>query len=247
MRSTLLPLLVAGVLAAADPLAQERAAPEQRFTVGSSLRRDFALPVLDGAEEPVPIYGPPGPFDEKLPVVVLAFWSLRDPLSRVAERKLEQLAGDFADRGVRIFLIESNHDELVSGSGDPLAKIRAHRERESLTLPLLSDRGKRAADELAAVSSNQVLVFDPGRTVRYVGGIDDDPREDRRGEVEHWLAEAIELALEGRGPEQSIRRAQGRPIKRAPPPPAPAAPPRRGGGAGEPDDGNPPGAPARNR
>src|SRR5690606_35736142 len=121
--------------------------------------------LLDGGADPVAIYGPPGPFDETLPVVVLAFWSLRDPLARIAEAKLEAIAADYAERGVKVYLIESNHDELVSGAGDPLDRIRALRAERKLTLPLLLDRGNVVADELSALCSNQVFVADPKRVV----------------------------------------------------------------------------------
>lgn len=185
------------------------------LTVGSLVRRDLALPLLDGPEEPHRIFGP----EEELttPVVVLAWWSLRDPLCRKAEPKLHKLAADYRTKGVHFYLVESNHDELVAGIGDPLKKIRKLREDAKHTLPLLLDRGNKVADEFAALCANQVFVIDEHRVIRYHGSIDNDPDGKRAGQgvVEH-LRDAIDHALEGKSPKENHRRAKGRPIKRAP-------------------------------
>jgi thiol-disulfide isomerase/thioredoxin len=212
---------------AAGPVTTETAAARQEkppaepagdekkgYTCGSLVRRDLALPVLDGEPEPKLVFGPLE--DLETPPIVLVWWSLRDPLCRKAEPKLEKLAAEYAPKGVRFYLVESNHDELVAGLGDPLDKVRKLRADLKLTLPLLIDRDNKVADEFAALCSNQVFVIDAHRVVRFNGSIDNDP-ENRPGiKVEPYLREALDLALEFKSPEFDLRRPQGRRLKRAP-------------------------------
>jgi hypothetical protein len=209
-----LPIALALLTLLPPAAAQGPEKEKKAYTAGSLVRRDLALPVLDGPEKPLLIFGP---LEEvETPPIVLAWWSLRDPRCRKAETKLHAIADDYAQQGVRVYLVESNHDELVAGIGDPLEKIRKLREDLKHTLPLLLDRGNAVADEFGVRCANEIYVIDHKRKVRYQGSIDDDPDGTREDEAQPYLREALDLALQGRSPEQVLRSPRGRPIKRAP-------------------------------
>ena len=223
------PLLVApllGLLLATAAARQDGGSagePAKPWRVGSRVTEGIALPELDdpdapdGAEDGPRVVLPEDPPTEDDPVVVLVFWSLRDPVARVYEKRLTALRDSYPARDVVLYLVESNHDELVSGVGDPLAKLRAFREETKLTLPILLDERNRIADDFAALTANHAFVLDRARVLRYAGGIDDDPKG-AKGPAERrpWLKEAIEAALRGESPEHPVTRPTGRRIKRAP-------------------------------
>lgn len=224
----LLLALPSGAHAASAPPGEpspqdEKANAARAWTVGFPVTRGIELPDLDGKSHVlIPADRPTKDVPE--PVRVFVFWSLRDPVARTYEPRLTALRDAYADRGVEFYLIDSNHDEIVAGRGDPLEKLRAFRKETKLTLPLLIDRDNKVADGFQALTSNHAFVVDPQRYVRYAGGIDNDPRGtlDPRQRQE-WLRGAIDAARAGGSPEQAITRPTGRRIKRAPVRDAPAA------------------------
>jgi hypothetical protein len=149
--------------------------------------------------------------------LVLVFWSYKDPVSRFYAKPLAELASARADK-LKIVLVDSNHDELVTG-GDPLARLREVVAAEKVTLPLLLDHGNALADDFGATANGQVYLLDANRFLRYHGGIDDDPRGERSAQGlarRAWLETAIDEVLAGTRPTEPWTRPSGRPIKRAP-------------------------------
>ena len=157
-------------------------------------------------------------FDEfKERALVVVFWSYKDPVSRHYARELAALEERHAGK-LAVVLIDSNHDELVGGN-DPLAKLREVVKAEQIRLPVLIDPGNKLADDFNAAANGQVFVLDANRFVRYTGGIDDDPKGERRAQsipVQTWLADALPSVLAGKPPAFPETRPAGRPIKRAP-------------------------------
>ena len=208
--------LAVGLVVAASPAQDPEPKPEAKkkaMTVGSLVPIDITLPDLDG--KPTTLYVAPD-LQEEDRVVVLAWWSLRDPRSRKAEQKLQKIAADFKDRGVYVYLVESNHDEMVAGIGDPIEKLRKFKKQSKLTLPILLDKENKLADDFGALCSNHVYVISAKRMIRYIGAIDNDPELKRKEGREDWLREAINLALEGKSPKEPLRRPKGRKLSRAP-------------------------------
>jgi hypothetical protein len=154
------------------------------------------------------------------PTTVVVFFSLYDPSSAIAVERLVEIQAEYAPGAVEIVLVDSNDDEIVSGSGDPLEKFRAWRDEKKVTLPVLIDRGNVVADRFGALCSNQVFVIDPARVLRYVGAIDDDPHGAKRAKnahVETYLRNALAAVTAGTElAVTSTRPLAGRPIKRAP-------------------------------
>ncbi|MEW6073775.1 MAG: redoxin domain-containing protein [Planctomycetota bacterium] len=149
-------------------------------------------------------------------VVAIVFWSLHDPQCQAYRARLEQYAKDFPAPGVRLFLVASSYDEIFSPLGDPLEKFREFVTKEKFALPLLIDRGNRIADDFGALTANHAFLVDRQRYVRYIGGIDDDPRGERPETVRPWLRRATEALLAGQKIADPLTRPVGRKIKRAP-------------------------------
>lgn len=223
MLDSLLCLLSLSLLAAPSPLApsacQEKA-PAAGAKAAAPLptkpyhldgrTEELVLPDLDGREHKL--------FAENEgQALLLVFWSYRDPVSRFYVPLLAELQEKHSGR-LAVYLVDSNHDELV-GAGDPLAKMREVLGKEKVTLPVLIDRENRLADDFQAKTNAQVFLLDANRYLRYHGGIDDDPKGEKRKAsqaVTAKLVPALELVLAGKKPENNWTIPAGRPLKRAP-------------------------------
>jgi len=234
---TPIPALLAILLASPTPYPQQGkpaqqekpAAPAAPSIAVSNVRpynighrvAPIVLPDLDGKRRDV--------FSEtEGKAIALVFWSMRDPISRHYVPFLKELASAKADK-LAIYLVNSNQDEIVGGAGDPLDVIRRYVAEENVTLPILIDRDNHLADDYGATANVQVFLLDANRIVRYDGGIDDDPRGERKAKnqtVTPAFANALEIVLRGDKPEQAWSQPNGRPIKRAPK----AKPANAGGG-----------------
>ncbi len=129
--------------------------------------------------------------DRKL--VVLAFLGNECPLARLYAGRLEQIANDYAPRGVTVLGVNANRQ-------DALTEIATFAQQQKLTFPMLKDAGNVVADALAASRTPQVFVLDAGRTVRYVGRIDDQYGIgfQRPDATRHDLAAALDELLAGK-------------------------------------------------
>lgn len=213
MPATLL-ALVASLLVQTPPTAPPPAAAPppvvKPYVVNVRIVEELRLPDLEGKEHVL--------FEEfKDKALVFVFWSFKDPVSRFYAPHLAELQKLHADR-LAIVLIDSNHDELVGGN-DPLLRLKEVVAAEKVTLPLLVDRENRLADDFNATANGQVFLVDANHFVRYMGGIDDDPKGERRAqgiERRAWLEDALASVLKGERPSHDHTRPAGRPIKRAP-------------------------------
>jgi hypothetical protein len=202
--------LIAALALALSP-AEQGGTVKATYTLGHPIHGDIELEDLSGTTHRLLE-------EHRAGILVLVFWSLRDPTARVYEKRLEELQKRYAKRDVKIVLVDSNHNELVSSSGtDPVDKIRAHVKKAKLTLPVYLDRGNIVADRFGALCTNHAFIVDRKRTPRYSGGIDDDPKGQKPADrTQHWLREALDTVVAGNTPEFPLTRPKGRKISRAP-------------------------------
>jgi peroxiredoxin len=99
-------------------------------------------------------------------LVVVAFLGTECPLAKLYGPRLEQLAAQYAERGVRVLGIDAN----VQDTPDEVA---AYAREHGITFPLLIDRGNSLADKLGASRTPEVFLLDEKRVVRYQGRVDD--------------------------------------------------------------------------
>jgi peroxiredoxin len=156
---------------------------------------DFSLTGVDGKTHKLSDYSA-----SKLLVIV--FTCNHCPTAQLYERRIEQLADDYRDKGVALVAIQPNNpaairlDELgytdVSDSFDEM-KIRA--SYRHFDFPYLSDGDTQAvARAYGPQATPHVFVFDQERKLRYEGRIDNSVREslvktrDARNAIDALLA-----------------------------------------------------------
>lgn len=125
--------------------------------------------------------------------LVVAFVGVDCPLARLYGPKLEAVAKQYADRGVKVVAFDANEQDSVTQLGH-------YARQHNLTIPLIKDLNNRIADALGATRTPEVFVLDGDRKVRFQGRIDDQYGigSARDKSKENYLTSALDDLLAGR-------------------------------------------------
>ncbi len=135
---------------------------------------------------------------------VVCFLGVECPLARLYGPRLNAMAGEFADRGVRFIGINSNrHDSLE----DVRSYVRDHR----ITFPIGKDYQNIVADQFGARRTPEVFIVDATLSIRYRGRIDDqyEPGLSRSKPSRRDLHVALEELLAGTPVSQPVNEPTG--------------------------------------
>lgn len=122
---------------------------------------------------------------------VVVFYAEHCPCFRVHEERLRELAKAYADRGVRLILVDSE----VSATAERDARDAAERRLPAI----VQDPGAKLADALGADYATYAVVLDAQGRLRYRGGIDSD-KERLHDDAVAYVRNAIDDLLAGREP-----------------------------------------------
>ena len=149
---------------------------------------DFRLPTTDGGEIALgELAGAPA---------VVAFWCNHCPYVRAWEERFNDIAREYADRGVTTVAICSN--DALSHPGDSFENMVARAAEARYTFAYAHDESQEVARAYGAERTPDVFVLDAAGRVAYHGAIDDAHEPERAREP--WLRDALDAVLEGRAP-----------------------------------------------
>jgi peroxiredoxin len=135
--------------AADPPTASPLGKSIENFRLADFRGKDFALADLASSK-----------------AVVVAFVGVECPLVAHYASRLQSLAGQYADKGVAVVLIDANQQ-------DSLTELAAFARKHKLEIPVLKDPGNGVADAFGAERTPEVFLLDGERRVVYYGRIDD--------------------------------------------------------------------------
>lgn len=138
---------------------------------------NFELPGVDGKIHKLADYA-------SSPVLVVVFTCNHCPIAQIYERRIQQLADDYKDRGVAVVAIEPNDpkaltiDELDSSDmSDSLEEMKIRVQFKHLTYPYLYDGDTQSVTRAYGPQATpHVFVFDSDRRLRYQGRVDSNYR-----------------------------------------------------------------------
>jgi peroxiredoxin len=157
-------------------------------TIGAQAPQ-FTLPATDGAEHSLAGDGP---------ATAVVFTCNHCPYALAWHDRILDVARDYAERGVRVLLVNPNDADRYPR--DSFAAMRRRVDADGgWPAPYLRDESQQVARAFGARTTPDVFVVDAEGRVRYRGAPDaayDDPSEDAT-----WLRSALDAVLDGREPD----------------------------------------------
>jgi peroxiredoxin len=141
---------------------------------------------------------------------IVTFTCNHCPYAVMYEDRLVALQNEFGPKGYQIVAINPNDPEVNKEDSFDKMKIRA--SEKSFNFPYLFDDGQRVYPLYGATKTPHIFLLDKSLTVKYIGAIDDNPRNADAVE-ERYLANAINALEMGKNPDPSFTKAIGCSIK----------------------------------
>jgi len=136
---------------------------------------------------------------------VLVFLSAQCPVVRGYHERINQLAADYAARGINFIGINSNSTESLDW-------VKSNAVEYGFKFPILIDKNNVLADKLAASVTPEVFYVDAKNTLLYHGAIDND--KSGKNITEGYLKTAFDDSLAGKKVTKTSANAFGCTIKR---------------------------------
>jgi protein-disulfide isomerase len=156
---------------------------------------DFTLPDTSGVSVPLGLDG--------APATVVVFTCNHCPYALAWHERLQAVARDYAERGVRFLQVSSN--DAVRYPKDGLEAMRARVDAGEFASPYLYDESQEVARAYGARTTPDVFVLD-GSGVVYRGAPDADYGDPSLNAA--WLREALDDVLAGR----AVARPETKPV-----------------------------------
>jgi peroxiredoxin len=149
----------------------------------------FDLPGVDGRNHGLGDYADAG-------ILVLIQSCNHCPWVQAWEGRMNAIAGEYADRGVRVVAIASN--DAVAYPEDGLPAMIERARKQGCVFDYLYDEDQSVARALGSERTPEVFVFDQDRRLAYHGVIDDDREGDNI--TQHYLRDSLDALLAGKQP-----------------------------------------------
>ncbi len=149
---------------------------------------NFDLPATDGKRYRLADFA-------SAPLLVVCFTCNHCPYVIGNESREKAFVEKYRGRGVAYVAICSNDDAAFPDDGFPQMQARA--KALGFTWPYLHDATQAVAKAYGAVKTPHFFVFDKARTLRYVGRMDNSPRDASQART-HELADALDALLAGK-------------------------------------------------
>jgi len=149
----------------------------------------FTLPGVDGSDHSLDDY-------RDAQVLVLVQSCNHCPYVQAWEGRLDAVARDYADRGVRVAAISSN--DAASHPEDSFDQMQRRARERGFAFDYLYDESQDVAHALGSERTPEVFVYDGDRRLAYHGAIDDS--RDETAVTTQYLRDALDAVLAGEAP-----------------------------------------------
>jgi peroxiredoxin len=164
---------------------------------------DFDLPATDGKRYRLDDFAP-------APWLVVCFTCNHCPYVIGNEAREKAFVEKYRGRGVAYVAINSNDVNMYAEDGFPQMQARA--KALGFTWPYLHDESQAIAKAYGAVKTPHFYVFDKDRMLRYVGRMDNSPRDASQART-HELADSLDALLAGKPVATPVTEAIGCTVK----------------------------------
>ena len=179
-------------------------ATAQGLAVGSKME-NFSLPDAAGTTRTL------GEMKGKNGAVVM-FVSSQCPVVKQYNDRMNQIAADYAAKGITFIGINSNVGEIDKTVAKPVDWVKTHIDA-TYKFPVLFDKGNVLADKLGAKVTPEAYFIDANNVLQYHGAIDND--KSGAAITDTYLRTAFDSSLAGKPIARTSANAFGCSIKRA--------------------------------
>ncbi|NNE26488.1 MAG: thioredoxin family protein [Saprospiraceae bacterium] len=141
---------------------------------------------------------------------IITFTCNHCPYAVLYEDRLIDLHNKYAPMGYPVIAINPNDPAVQPADGFEEMKQRA--EEKGFPFPYLFDEGQNVYPQYGATRTPHIYLLDADRKVRYIGAIDDSPRDAEAVEVK-YVENAIAALEAGSNPDPDFTKAIGCSIK----------------------------------
>ena len=180
------------------------AASAQGIAVGATME-NFSLPDGSGKMQSLnELKGKNG--------AVIMFVSSQCPVVKGYNDRMNQIAADYAAKGITFIGVNSNVGEIEKTEAKPVAWVKDH-IAATYKFTVLFDKGNKFADKLGATITPEAYFVDANNVLLYHGAIDND----RSGKAitDTYLRAAFDQSLAGQKVVNTRKNAFGCTIKKA--------------------------------
>jgi len=164
---------------------------------------DFSLKNVDGKMVSLADY-------EDAKGYIVTFTCNHCPYAVMYEDRLIDLHNKYAPKGYPVVAINPNDPAANAEDGYEEMQVRA--EEKSFPFAYLFDEGQKIYPVYGATKTPHVFLLDADRKVKYIGAIDDSPKDADAVEVK-YLEDAITALESGKNPDPATTKAIGCSIK----------------------------------
>ncbi len=137
--------------------------------------------------------------------VVVVFTCNHCPVAKAYEKRLLELVEKNRRKKVQLVAISISQFEA-----DNLEAMKKRASEKKYSFPYLQDTSQKTGKDWGALCTPHVFLLNSKRRIAYMGKIDDSLYEDQV--TEHFLQDAIDAVLAGKGPEVEETKPIGCPI-----------------------------------
>ena len=141
---------------------------------------------------------------------IIIFTCNHCPWAVLYEDRINELHDKWADKGFPVIAINPNDPEVQPE--DSFEKMIVRAEEKNFRFPYLFDKGQKVYPVYGATKTPHVFLLDEDWIVKYIGAIDDSPR-DAEGATINYVDNAIEMMNKDQDPDPAETKAIGCSIK----------------------------------
>ena len=141
---------------------------------------------------------------------IVVFTCNHCPFSVMYEDRIKELDKLYKAKGYPVIAINSNDVKKVPE--DSYEEMVKRAKKEKFSFPYLYDESQEVAKAFGATRTPHVFLLDKTLKVKYIGAIDDDAENEKKGKTK-YVENAINSLLAGKEPEVKETKAIGCTIK----------------------------------
>ena len=141
---------------------------------------------------------------------VIIFTCNTCPYAKLYEDRIIDMHNEMEAKGFHVIAINPNDPSIKPG--DSYGKMQTRAREKDFNFPYLFDENQEVFPKFGAKSTPHAFVLDQDLTVRYIGAIDDSPR-DSEGVKDYYVMDAVTAIVEGKEPAVTYTKAIGCGIK----------------------------------